>query len=342
MTKILFIGDWFGEAEERTGRSFTGYPGRLLRSVTAGHGADPNKECRYADVFPIRANIMGITGTKEEGKKHLKPLKQGRYLLEEFWPHVEALHRNIAQQRPNIIVALGAIAFWALSEGRSSFTRNRGTVVMTRLIGGSRYKMIATEHPRSVLADPSKRPIFYADLGKVVRERNSPDFTRPSRKLWIEPTLADLRLFEEKHLGPGTELSVDIETSHDQITCVGLAPNPNLALILPFFFVDPEKGGKPPKNSYWRTLAEEVEAVQWLGRVLRTYTSFGQNYSFDVLWLWSRLGITPRAGDDTMLMHHALYPEMQKGLGFLASLYTDEPSWKFMRTMAETNKLQDD
>jgi hypothetical protein len=32
-----------------------------------------------------------------------------------------------------------------------------------------------------------------------------------------------------------------------------------------------------------------------------------------------------------MLMHHSIMPEMQKGLGFLGSVYTDEPAWKLMR-----------
>jgi len=32
-----------------------------------------------------------------------------------------------------------------------------------------------------------------------------------------------------------------------------------------------------------------------------------------------------------MLAHHALQPESEKGLGFLGSVYTNEPSWKLMR-----------
>jgi len=57
-----------------------------------------------------------------------------------------------------------------------------------------------------------------------------------------------------------------------------------------------------------------------------------QNGLYDIHFLWRRYGISvPNAIDDTMLMHHAFQPEMEKGLGFLASIYTDEQSWKFMR-----------
>jgi hypothetical protein len=51
---------------------------------------------------------------------------------------------------------------------------------------------------------------------------------------------------------------------------------------------------------------------------------------------WKNYGIpTPAPAEDTMLLHHAMQPEMEKGLGFLASVYTDEASWKFMRKGAK-------
>jgi hypothetical protein len=40
-----------------------------------------------------------------------------------------------------------------------------------------------------------------------------------------------------------------------------------------------------------------------------------------------------------MLLHHSLFPEMLKGLGFLGSIYTNEQSWKLMsRPKADTEK----
>ena len=35
--------------------------------------------------------------------------------------------------------------------------------------------------------------------------------------------------------------------------------------------------------------------------------------------------------EDTMMIHHCLYPEMDKGLGFLGLLYTNQTAWKQMR-----------
>ena len=39
-----------------------------------------------------------------------------------------------------------------------------------------------------------------------------------------------------------------------------------------------------------------------------------------------------------MLLHHALYPEMLKGLGFLGSIYSEEIAWKSMRTKGDNLK----
>ena len=62
-----------------------------------------------------------------------------------------------------------------------------------------------------------------------------------------------------------------------------------------------------------------------------------QNGLYDLSYL-IRMGLVVKnCVDDTMLHHHALMPEMQKGLGFLGSVYTNEASWKLMRHN-ESNK----
>ena len=64
-----------------------------------------------------------------------------------------------------------------------------------------------------------------------------------------------------------------------------------------------------------------------------------QNGLYDIAFLWRAAGIPVKGAlHDTMLLHHALQPEMKKGLGFLASIYADEGAWKEMRAKAETIK----
>jgi hypothetical protein len=66
-----------------------------------------------------------------------------------------------------------------------------------------------------------------------------------------------------------------------------------------------------------------------------------QNGLYDLNILWRSYGITVRNfEEDTMLLHHALQPESEKGLGFLGSVYTDEASWKMMRTKSKVTKFK--
>jgi DNA polymerase I-like protein with 3'-5' exonuclease and polymerase domains len=57
-----------------------------------------------------------------------------------------------------------------------------------------------------------------------------------------------------------------------------------------------------------------------------------QNGAFDINFLLTRCGIEVRGPiEDTMIAHHIQYPELQKGLGFLGSIYCGSQAyWKDM------------
>jgi len=46
--------------------------------------------------------------------------------------------------------------------------------------------------------------------------------------------------------------------------------------------------------------------------------------------------------DDTSILQHSLQPELPKALGTLASLYLNEPSWKFMRESSKDDNKADE
>ena len=61
-----------------------------------------------------------------------------------------------------------------------------------------------------------------------------------------------------------------------------------------------------------------------------------QNGLYDLQYLWRPHGIAVKNyAEDTMLLHHALYIELKKDLGYLGSIYTDEAAWKLMRHRAK-------
>lgn len=175
------------------------------------------------------------------------------------------------------------------------------------------------------------------DFMKARREGEFPDVRRPQRTVYIEPTLADLEWFYREHVVPAKSIAVDIETLREQITCIGFATSASTALCLPFH--DPRK----PGASYWPTEADERAAWAFTRRVLQTpQPKTFQNGMYDLYFIWKAAGIVVvNCADDTMLMHHALQPESEKGLGFLGSVYTNEASWKLMRKKSTTIKKDD-
>ena len=325
---ICIVGEAWGEKEEEVGRPFVGPSGWLLDQLLSQAGIR-RSECFTTNVFNLRPrpsnDVKNLCGGRAEGIAGLPPLTQGKYVLQKYLPEIERLYEEIRREQPNVIIALGATAGWALLHS-SGIKAIRGATAVTppkvSAALGREYKVLPTYHPAAVLRQWNLRPIVAADLDKARRESLSRDYIRPRRHIWIKPTLADLERYEREFIAPTERLSADIETRQDQITCIGFAPGPETAIVIPFFT---ESGA-----SYW-SRDDELSAWAYVRRWLQKPTVF-QNGLYDINFLWSRYGIpVPGASEDTMLLHHAFQPEMEKGLGFLATIYTDEASWKFMR-----------
>lgn len=327
--KIALVGEAWGEKEEEAGRPFIGPSGFLLDQMLS-HAGINRSECLVTNVFNLRPkpsnDVKNLCGPKAQGIPGMPPLQTSKYVLAQYAPELERLYDEIARSDCNIIVALGATAAWAFLHSKGiKEIRGSTTVTHARVSErlGREYKVLPTYHPAAVAREFGLRPITIMDLDKARRHSETPEFTRPSRELWLHPTLMDLANYERDYIKPSPLVAVDIETKQDQITCIGFAPSPDTAIVLPFFT---ENG-----RNYWRSLDEELAAWGYIRHWLATKPSVFQNGLYDINFLWSRYGIpVPLASEDTMLLQHAWQPELPKGLGFLATIYTDEASWKFM------------
>lgn len=333
--KIALVGEAWGKDEEEAGAPFVGASGRLLNGLLAQVGI-AREECLVTNVFNLRPrptnDVSNLCGPKAEGIPNMPYLTKGKYIRAEYAPELDRLRKEIEDFDPTVIVALGAAPAWAFLH-TSGIRKIRGAPTLS--VDGR--KVLPTYHPSTVLRDYKLRPILLADLMKAKEESAFPDLRRPSRRIWIEPTLTDIEQFYHDHIVPSPNLSIDIETKGETITCIGFAPTKTEALVIPFW--DPTK----PDGNYWSTAQEELEAWELVRSFcgLRKRIVF-QNGLYDMSFLWRTMGITvPHAEDDTMLLHHALQPEMEKGLGFLATIYTNEASWKFMRQNHSTVKKED-
>jgi uracil-DNA glycosylase len=330
MTKILLCGEAWGEHEEQQHQPFVGPSGWILDGMLSQVGLH-RRDCYITNVFNLRPkpsnDVKNLCGSKAEGIPGLPALVKGKYVLRKYQPELERLYREICKVNPNILVALGATAAWALLHS-TGIKAIRGSVAFTHpsLPLGRTYKVLPTYHPAAIAREWHNRPVVIADLDKAKRESLTPSFRRPSRKIWTYPTLEDLALYERLHIIPAVDLAADIETWQDQITCIGFSPSADSGIVIPFI-----SELRPGKN-YWPTIEEELEAWNYVRRWCAMKPTIFQNGMYDIQFLWRSYHIpVPLAEEDTMLLHHAFQPEMEKGLAFLASIYTDEMSWKFMR-----------
>lgn len=325
MTKIALVGEAWGADEEAARAPFVGASGQELTRMLSEAGIH-RADCFLTNVFNLRPSdkneIEAICTKVKSGP--LPALKAGYYLRPEFYPHLDRLLFDLRDARPNIIVCLGGTACWAVL-GTTGITSLRGTV--RNGVGlYAPFKVLPTYHPAAVLREWSLRPVTVLDLAKARRESEFPEVRLPRRTVFIEPGLEDLRWFYETHIKDCQSLSFDIETSGNQITCIGFAPNSTHSLVVPF--VDSRRSG----SSYWPDERSEREAWRFVKFVLSIpQPKIAQNGLYDINFLWVGYGIpVTNAGEDTMLLHHALQPESQKGLGFLGSVYTNEQSWKLL------------
>lgn len=333
--KIVILGEAYGEHEERERAPFVGPAGYELTRMLSEAGIH-RSECYLTNVFNLRPkptnDIENLCTTKDNGIVSRGPLKSGKYLRSEYAPELERVRQELKTVAPNVIIALGNTATWFLL-GNSGISKLRGTIT-----GSDFGKVLPAYHPAAILREWSLRHVTVLDFMKARRESEYPEIRRPERTVYIEPTLADLEWFYAAHLTDAKSLSFDIETAGNQITCIGFAPSPSVALVIPF--TDPRRDG----GSYWPTHADECAAWAFVKRVLGSPTpKIAQNGMYDITFLWRAYGIpVVNAEDDTMLLHHALHPESEKGLAFLGSVYTNESSWKLLRTRGKTTIKRDE
>lgn len=257
-------------------------------------------------------------------QRELEILKVGK--TDFFHPcllgELNELLQMIREYKPNLILGLGTeLSQWLAG---SSIDPVRGFINSMRLIPAQ--KILCTYSPASVMANWANRPIIVADLIKAKREAEFPEIRKIQRSIYIPETLDDVLEYLEKLPTEG-DISVDIETYPGQrlIRSVGIGFSPSHAMCIPFTEFS------LPGGSYW-SQHDEIRVWKLLRALLRRGNAkIGQNYSYDSDWMYRELGLENiNYCWDTMILHHALYPELKKSLGFMASLYTDEQAWKGM------------
>lgn len=310
----------------------------------------------FTNVFNFRPpdnKIPALCVKKDElpPSYSLPAISKGLYINPIYLPELQRLSNEISESSPNLVMALGNTACWALLQ-----TTNIGSIRGTTTQAGDGFgkvKVLPTYHPAAVLRQWKWRPIVVADLMKGLREREFSQIRRPERTVYINPTLNFFNFTVEHILSsPPPYLAIDTETTAGMIDTIGFAASKEEAIVYMvgphrvkigkhYDLILPERDSRPV-SSYF-SFEEELQFWSITSRLLSSpIPKLFQNGVYDLQYLLTMGLKVNNCLEDTMLLHHSLHPEIQKSLGFLGSIYTDEASWKLMRKHKGDSEKRDE
>lgn len=326
--RIMIVGEAPGENEEREGIPFVGYSGQGLNRMLQEAGIS-RAECFMTNVIRVRppnndATLFFAERKKDITLQHIQ--LNGKYCLPVVLAGIETLKREIEMCKPNLIIALGNVAMWALT-GCWGITNWRGSMLTCKLDLAVDYqiKVVPTYHPALILRQWTWRRITIHDLKRAkawakdreIKDTNYNFIIRPN----FDTAIGVIRqLLDQADKGP-LRLWPDIETRAGHIACFGMAWNQESAICIPLMCVENSEG-------YWG-LEEEIHIIFLLSWLLKhkNVTCVGQNFHYDAQYLWRWWGFVPNVVGDTMLQQHSMFCNMPKALDYIASLYCDNYVW---------------
>lgn len=303
---IWIVGEYPSAEDTARGRPFAGTSGDELSRMLHDAGI-LRTECHLTLVAPVAPRKGDIEHffTKRTAKNVIPSPELSEWIID--------LHTKIARDQPKVIIALGELALYALTEN-SGITKWRGSIIP---LGNA--TVIPTYAPSKIMREWSWRYIAVHDMRKAAafaRGEGPPAplynfVTRPSFEVAIQG-LANISTLADA----GTlRVALDIETRAGHIACVGFAWTTTDALCVPFMCTERTDG-------YW-TLEEEQAIVIECVKLFRhpNIKWVLQNGLYDLQYFARFWGAVPKVAIDTMLAHHVCFSGLPKSLDFLSSLY---------------------
>ena len=336
--KLAIVGEAPGTQESIFRKPFIGPAGSELDRMLKDAGLDP-KEIYFTNVFPYQPpeNQIKSFFCSKASKLYdpeFPPMGAGQYILNGFGDHVRNLRQRLALL-PNLqlICPVGNTALWAIT-GKTGIGALRGTISPSL---GNLHPNLPTYHPSAVLRTWAYRSVVVSDFQKA-KDYISGGINLPSKSeftLHLDQSLDQLNKLVQIALG-SPRMAIDVETEASQIRTVGIAYSPTEAFVIPFFC------SKSGVSNYWQNPLDEIEAWKLVKILCESdVPKVLQNGLYDIQRLLDPYGIIVKnVKDDTMLLHHALQPEMPKSLDFLASTYLNTEAWKaeYRRSGSEQHK----
>jgi uracil-DNA glycosylase len=352
-SRIMIVGEAPGADEEERGKPFVGKSGWLLDSLLAQSGIG-RSGCYVTNVCKYRPPANKVeewwTDNAAKARRNALPFRHGDHWLHGYVAEGLAdLPHEIEAAKPEVVVALGNLALWALT-GETGIGNWRGSelwfagvpvpgawdwnfkkvkggpvqeVATGRAGAASEIAVVPTYHPKDVLKMWTLKATVTHDLrARVVGKMGRPELRRePAYNFTVGKSFhhamneLDDVICEVGHTFG--ELVCDIETRRGRLVCAGLGWSPTDALCIPFMHVDGTR--------FW-TPSEEAQLAQGLKYLLADHKGHAvgnQNWNYDRQYFMKdpAFGFRPRIDFDTMIAQHLYLPGTPKDLSYLSSLY---------------------
>jgi DNA polymerase I-like protein with 3'-5' exonuclease and polymerase domains len=319
MTNILFVGDRPSEVND-----ILGYNSKWFQKLLSSLGFNsPNfiyavniyqdGSCSFQDQFYQQIELPKYTKTGKISKNVYKQkveseeLKQAKVTLAE-----ELLTFN-----PNLIIALGEDVLNLLC-GVSGIHKYRGSILECTLVPG--FKILPVIDPQWIMSSAQWEYYFILinDLKKAKREAEFKELKADEIDYIIAPGFNVAMDYLHELSVNNARYAFDIETRHGFVACAGFCYN-DRPICIPF---------QTTQGNYW-TVGQESAVWKKINEVFQKNPNLvGQNLSYDLDYMLNYGIEAKNVFLDTMIGQFILMPEMQKGLDYICSLYTNAVYYK--------------
>jgi len=310
-SKIFFLGEAPGEIEEQTGLPFQNMhgAGKTFNLILSQNGIN-RRDVRIRNVALRRPTANNMSHFFYDSKCTVpKP---------ELVMWIEQLRMELEESRPNVVVAMGAYALWALT-GMKKISEARGYVVESTLVPG--LKVIPTYHPQAINYEWKLFPVSVFDVRKAVYNSNSPDIPKDKTQ-YVAPAAFEMFMdYMDTILKSRKRFAFDIEahigTAYPYL--LGIADSAHFGMS--FYNM---KNNSSTVNS-----RQEAQLWQKLGELGRHCEVIMHNASYDKAVMWHHHGVLfEKVWMDTLIAMHVIFPEFPRDLGFVGSIMLDVQPWK--------------
>lgn len=233
------------------------------------------------------------------------------------------------QQLPNLRYALllGNVALEALTNVKG-IDHWRGSLITGR-VGPRIVACVPANNPAAISRELRREVSFAFDINKLHRVMTG-KVQDHAVDVLIDPSVRQIMEYLDDLEGQERPVAFDIETHNNETESIAFSNSAHNAICIPFI--------KDGDSAY--TLVDEMEIRRRVQRLLANHRVklIAQNGMFDMSWLWYKDKIHVRGlWLDTMLGHHALYPQLPHDLGYIVTQYTDHPYYKEDRKSEDQN-----